>query len=41
MDAFVKLLTADSSIFGYTVHNWILLVGAIVVLWGIVLAKDF
>ena len=39
MDELMKFLTADSNR-GFSVHNWMLIVGGIMVLWIIVLAKD-
>ena len=40
MDEFVKLMTSDTVVFDYAVHNWILAVGGVVAIWTIVLLKD-
>jgi len=40
MDEVMKLLTADTPIWGFNVHNWMLFSGAVIVLWIMVLAKD-
>lgn len=40
MDAFVKFMTGDTTIFSVTVHNWLLALGGVVVIWAIVLLRD-
>jgi len=40
MDEVMNFLTADTPIWGFSIHNWMLIVGGIMVLWIIVLAKD-
>ena len=40
MDAFLKLMTDDTTIFGIVVHNWMLGLAGIVVLWAVVLVRD-
>ena len=40
MDDFLKLMTSDTVVFNYAVHNRILAVGGVVAIWTIVLLKD-
>jgi len=40
MNAFLKLMTADTTIFGVVVHNWVLGLVSIVVLWALLLLRD-
>jgi hypothetical protein len=40
MDAFLKFMTADTTIFGIVVHNWMLGLVGIFVLWALVLVRD-
>jgi hypothetical protein len=40
MDELIKFLTADTPIWGYSIHNWLLVISAAIVIWVIVLAKD-
>jgi hypothetical protein len=40
MNEMMKFLTTDTQVWGYNLHNWMLIAGGVVVLWIIVLAKD-
>ncbi len=40
MDDLLKLMTGDTVISNYDVHNWILTVSGVVAIWTIVLLKD-
>ena len=40
MDAFYNLLTGDITVYGVTVHNWLVALAGVVVIWGTVLLKD-
>lgn len=40
MDAFYTFMTSDTTIFGVTIHNWILTLGGVVIIWGTILVKD-
>lgn len=40
MDSVIQFLTESSQVFGYNIHNWVLGVGAVAVLWGVVLVRD-
>jgi len=40
MDAFFGLMTGDTTLFGFTVHNWLIALGGVAVIWGTVLLKD-
>jgi hypothetical protein len=40
MNAFYSLMTGDTTVFNFTVHNWLIALGGVVVIWGAVLLKD-
>ena len=40
MDAFLKFMTDDTTIFGLVIHNWILALAGVIVLWALVLVRD-
>lgn len=40
MDAFLNFMTADTMIFGVNVHNWMLGLAGIVVIWATVIVRD-
>ena len=40
MDAFYSLMTGDTTVFDVTVHNWLIALGGVVVLWSMVLLRD-
>ena len=40
MDAFLKLMTADTAIFGVSIHNWMLAFAGVVILWTAVIVRD-
>lgn len=40
MDAFLKFMTTDTTIFGINIHNWMLALAGVVVLWVAVLVRD-
>lgn len=40
MDSVLQFLTESSQVFGYDIHNWVLGVVAVAVLWGAVLVRD-
>lgn len=40
MDAFLNFMTSDITVFNVTVHNWLIALAGIVVLWTMVLLKD-
>jgi hypothetical protein len=40
MDAFLKFMTADTTIFGIVFQNWMLTLAGILVLWALVLVRD-
>ena len=35
MDAVLKFLVADTTIFGFDIHNWMLIIGGIVAIWAL------
>jgi hypothetical protein len=40
MDAFLKFLTADTTIFGVNIHNWMIGLAVVVVIWATVILRD-
>jgi hypothetical protein len=40
MDAFLNFMTADTTIFGIVVQNWMLALAGVVVFWAIILVRD-
>ena len=40
METFFKLMTGDTTIFGIVVHNWMIGLASIVMLWALVLVRD-
>jgi hypothetical protein len=40
MNAFYSLMTGDTRVFDFTVHNWLIALAGVVVIWGTVLLKD-
>ncbi len=40
MDAFLNFMTADTTIFGVTIHNWIIALTGVVVLWVMIVVRD-
>jgi hypothetical protein len=40
MDAFLRFMTSDTTLFGFNIHNWIAALAGVVVIWGVVLVKD-
>ncbi len=40
MDAFLKFMTDDTTIFGLVIHNWILTLAGVIMLWALVLVRD-
>ena len=40
MDPFLKFMTADTVIFGVNIHNWMLALAGVVVLWTAVIVRD-
>ena len=40
MDAFYNFMTADTTVYGFTAHNWLIALVGVVVIWGTVLVKD-
>lgn len=40
MDAFLRFMTTDTTVFGMHIHNWMLGLAGVVVLWVTVLVRD-
>jgi len=40
MDAFLQFMTADTTIDGFTIHNWIFALAGVVVIWTTVIVRD-
>ena len=40
MDTALKLMTEDTRIFGFVVHNWLFALAGVVVLWVFILVRD-
>ena len=40
MDAFLNFMTADTTIFGLSIHNWMLGLAGVVILWVAVVVQD-
>jgi hypothetical protein len=40
MDVFLKFMTADTIIFGVSIHIWILALAGVVVLWTAAIVRD-
>jgi hypothetical protein len=40
MDAFLKLMTSDTTLYGVSVQNWMILVAGIFIIWTVVLVRD-
>jgi hypothetical protein len=40
MDAFYNFMTGDTTVYGFTAHNWLIALAGVVVIWGTVLIKD-
>jgi hypothetical protein len=40
MDAFLKFMTDDTTIFGIVVHNWMLAFVGVIIVWALVLLRD-
>ncbi|HEX5210349.1 MAG TPA: hypothetical protein VFW22_01260 [Pseudolabrys sp.] len=40
MDKFFSFMTGDTSVFGFTFHNWLVALAGVAVIWGTVLLKD-
>jgi len=40
MNAFYSFMTGDTAVFSITIHNWLIALAGVVVVWGTVLLKD-
>jgi hypothetical protein len=40
MDAFLRFMTSDTTLFGFDIHNWIVALAGFVVILVVVLVKD-
>lgn len=40
MDAFLNFMMADTTIFGVSIHNWMIGLAGVVVLWLTVVVRD-
>ena len=40
MDAFLTLMTADTTIFGVNIHNWMIGLAGVAVIWATVIVRD-